>query len=408
MFAPPSAGDLDAWNNGQNANITISNLTVKGTSSMSGTVSIGGSGLSVFTNGAAFQNNTGGSMAMFGSTQKDLTNATFAAWTNLAGLTGSTTTYLRSDGTQASPGGTVTPPASYSVAGLPSAVSQNGAQVWCSDCLTPWGSGSLAYSDGSVWRLIASKIQAAADVPTFLRYAYAAAWSGTSTLLVSRFNDEVNGDGGATMVSDPGMIWQATGGAFATVSATAGKSLLIYTINANPSTALFSGPPYLPSAGDYVLFSSSVALPSTLPNGTDDYYMWSGIGTGITAATGNDIAGFLYDPTKASPAGGGITATANWNCVTGRGGVFETTDSGIPATNSVYITLTGVMNSLTNVVFYINGTAVATNSTASKTPNAVIRMQRFGFVKTNGAGTRQAGYDWAAYYKYLANPRTFQ
>lgn len=31
LFAPPSSADLDAWNNGQNANITVSNITVKGT-----------------------------------------------------------------------------------------------------------------------------------------------------------------------------------------------------------------------------------------------------------------------------------------------------------------------------------------------------------------------------------------
>lgn len=78
---------------------------------------------------------------------------------------------------------------SYTVAQLSALTASVGDAAFCTDCLTPNGTGGPVYWDGSAWRLVASNIVATTDVKTYLIEQLRSGQESDTAYDVVEFND---------------------------------------------------------------------------------------------------------------------------------------------------------------------------------------------------------------------------
>ena len=140
---------------------------------------------------------------------------------------------------------------------------------------------------------------------------------------------------------------------------------------------------------------------------TDTWYQHLGFDyDGGGGTVGASYCGFVYDPYKGSAVGSQITATNNWQCVTGASSTFTVTDSGVPFAAQTYQQLCVILNDTTNAVFRINGSIVATNS--SNLPITAL-FPVTAIHKTLGTGLAGQMYvDWIYQSVWWAATRNFQ
>lgn len=295
-------------------------------------------------------------------------------------------------------------PPSYSLSTLPA--SSSGANIWCSDCVLPLGTGGLFYYDGANWRNNVTGIKSANTVPSFLRNCLEAGWTGVGPNIAGDFTDEW-GD----TVTGRGAYWSFTvaSGSMASTSVQ-DQSLLSLGTSAsiNNSTAFIRGQSFVPYS-DFFMISASLA-PLSDSNGSDNFYTMIGFDISGNATVGTHTCSFVYDLYKGSAVGSQISATNNWQCVTGTNGVWTVTDSGVAHTLSpTNQQFSVIYTPKTNAVFWINGVAVATNTTnlPDNPSNALYPIIGVKKTATSVAGLKTY-VDWAGVYKYWGTARNFR
>lgn len=154
------------------------------------------------------------------------------------------------------------------------------------------------------------------------------------------------------------------------------------------TTTSSSAAPSATTAADGFAFSDTALLsfeawiktPSALSDGTDNYTIRVGWDDG-----GADVAGWLYNHS---------TNSGNWTCQTIANNVGTITSSGQAVTADTWHKLKTVVDmSVPRVVFYLNGTAVVTNT--SNIPAGASRRTelRMSIVKSAGTAARILGID---------------
>lgn len=276
---------------------------------------------------------------------------------------------------------------SYTVANLP-ASPDTGAIAYSSNVLTPYGTGGVVFYDGSTWRLVHSYIEAKADLNDYLMAAYAIAYISTTPLTTARLYER-----GLENVYGPDInskYWTTGSGA----STAAYYSESPYKWNAlqleTGTTTTGEG-----SRGGYYLsllanthmqgFKLKVMA---LCDATEKYY----VNFGIMANPwdhATDGTWFAYDMYQEEHSS---SATNNWLCVTSNSGSQTETDSGVAvAVEEVDLV---IIEDSSSAVFYIDGTAVATNTSNL---DAGIRMaDAMHIQKTAGTTEREVH----VYYTY--------
>lgn len=167
---------------------------------------------------------------------------------------------------------------------------------------------------------------------------------------------------------------------FQSGTATNGRCALI----SNGNTIVFGG-------GDWSYETKIDTIP-TLSNATNRYIFWTGFGDLNTSALQGDGAYFVYDEGGIST---GSTATGNWQCVTAAGGSRTWHNSGVAVGLSHQKLRVEVNAAGTQVLFYIGGSLVHTETATIPT---TLFSQVFGFsngiLKNAGNLNRTVGVDY--------------
>jgi hypothetical protein len=190
-----------------------------------------------------------------------------------------------------------------------------------------------------------------------------------------------NGTGATTVISDYGV--NSTENAFGVISQTTGTT-------ATGETHWYNGGA---GGGINLIRFGSQALDwywrsaiSAVSDGTNTYSITNGFGEQVTSKDQNEGAYFTYTH---SVNGG------RWQCVTASGGTRTTTDSGVSASTSYQQFRIVVNQSGTEVLFYIDGSLVATHTTNIPTANTALVSN---IVKSAGNTSRVQYVD---YYKLI-------
>lgn len=176
--------------------------------------------------------------------------------------------------------------------------------------------------------------------------------------------------------NEPGILQAST-----STSASANPNLI------DNQSAMFLG-------GGPLVMEWRVKLPTAIPDGTEDYKIWMGLGDTTTGPNQTDGVVIHLDRS---------VSTTNWLLQTAKAGTRTITDTGIAAdgSGSWHKFRFQVDASATQVIAYIDGTACATNSANIPNTSANLCGKMFGMVKLAGttARTAQIGYvmlsaDW--------------
>lgn len=141
------------------------------------------------------------------------------------------------------------------------------------------------------------------------------------------------------------------------------------------------------AGNDRFFFEASIKVPSTLSGaaGTDQYALQVGFNNQTSGTNTPTDGSYLVHQTN-------LIGNVNWAFITTSNSVSATTiDTGVAVTNSAWYRL-GVHLDATNTVAFINGVAVATNTTRlplARGLNAIVRAPRY-----SGTTTVDALIDW--------------
>lgn len=301
--------------------------------------------------------------------------------------------------------GTVTytnPPAppSFLVGALPAAAT--GTTAWASDMITPWGTGDFVYYDGSYWKGMSTKIRAKSVVADYMLELARVGWEGRTPIQWGIMADNMMN---TTTLRDHFSFFSGSGtgaglgfSSFSSPEDPCGISVQTGTDNNGYYGGV--GGAYYNVAGSYLLTSFRIAL-NAICDGTDNYY--AELGAGGFSTTGIDASAiiFYYDPGDTLALG--VATNGNWKCLTRASSANTVVDSGIAASTS-WTTFT-ILHTSTNAVFWINSTAVATNT--AHIPTGSMNCPRFNITKTLGTNNRYFSLDWVYLAYRFAAARTF-
>ena len=153
------------------------------------------------------------------------------------------------------------------------------------------------------------------------------------------------------------------------------------TTNAGVATIMKTAQSFFGN-GHTLLFQGRAAL-QQLSNGTDRFTINIGFGDNHTISNPNNCAFFKYCDNVNS---------GKWQCITGNGGVFTTTDSGITADTGYHIFGISVNSSGSSIGFYVDGVLVQTITTNIPTANAIGVV--FNIIKSVGTTAVKMAEDW--------------
>lgn len=146
------------------------------------------------------------------------------------------------------------------------------------------------------------------------------------------------------------------------------------------------------------IYFGRVQGPSALSDGTNTFSQR----TGFHSAAANDIVAFLYSDSVHS---------GNWACETQNNGSQTTADSGVVVAAATWYDLQIVINAAgTNVLYYINGTAVCNSGAGISTniPTGFARAVSFApllIQKSAGTTARTAKVDYVQYWMQFTTAR---
>lgn len=273
------------------------------------------------------------------------------------------------------------------VANLPANAA--GKIIYCSDCLTPWGTGALVFNDGTNWRLVNSGVIATTSSETYLisvlksgkvtgdgqyDFGWIDRYSGAASSTVGTYLLRIaTASGTGASISAAGVNVTGSAGALTMTSGTT-----VAPGTAGWKTADF----YLVNQG-YDLCIETVFNLSALSTATDEYWLLFSLTGNATVGSAADanVIGLLYDRAATWGAGGTI---ANWKILTKKVGVGQTiTESSTAVATGVHSLRVYVTPAGTTAHFYIDGTQVGGDVT-SNLP-ASLSSLRMAFEQQNTA-----------------------
>lgn len=201
------------------------------------------------------------------------------------------------------------------------------------------------------------------------------------------FNWNTTGTGGA------GWLTTSSGGALSMVASAANNRPGIFQFSTSTSAtgnpSLIDNQSTLFLGGGPLTMEWSARLTTALPDATDDYDVWFGLGDTTTGSSQTDGVYFMFDR--------GVSAS-NWQFVTAKAGTRTTTDTGIAANGSgTWQRFRFEVNSsATSVIAYIDGVACATNTANLPDTSSNLCGKMFGMLKQAGTTARimQLDYVW--------------
>jgi CTP:molybdopterin cytidylyltransferase MocA len=308
------------------------------------------------------------------------TNANLTAW---AGLTPSGTVTV---GTIQA---TNTVALSYATASLPAAPS-TGTMVYVTDCLTPDGTGGMAVFDGTKYRVLPWGF-----LPTTSFYRHATNCNALGLSFRGAMEEAFFSDSGslASWYDATGTV-SGTGANRYSMSNTGTTEDWLEETTGTTTTgyAWQYDNAYWPT--NYTRWSCwRISMVSGLSDATDRYWTYAGSSDTFNGL-GTFLAGFVYDPAltltnNVSPG----SLSNNLVCVSAAGGTKTWVNSGVAMPtlpNWVTVGVLTAANNAASVEFYVNGTAIVTNST---TPGWTV-VRKVGITKTAGSTARKLATDW--------------
>lgn len=287
----------------------------------------------------------------------------------------------------------------YTVATLP-AGANSGDQIWCSDVLTPWGTGDRVEWNGSAWFTMRARIAATASLPQYMLNALASGWSGSTTISLVRHLDYLGGSSSDKFSLD-GALWDDSTAGTVVSGSSAGRGYITFGTSTSSTTYRAPlGQKWTPAAGDVGQFAWEINL-SALSDDTEKYTFLFGFTdtVGIT----DDAAVFLYDrPNFKTYLGAGYN-TNNWWTVTRVGGANQTNDTGVAVTSGAWHRFV-IQKTTTYDAFFIDGSMVKSNTTVSA---ASLYAPGIYYKKSAGTTERKFSADWMNAHVRYNTARTF-
>jgi hypothetical protein len=156
--------------------------------------------------------------------------------------------------------------------------------------------------------------------------------------------------------------------------------------------------------GGQWLYETYVAIDTNLSNATERYRFLTGFGDLATNANDNNCAIITYD--EGGTANGTI-ASPNWQCVTANNGTRTLTTTTIPVVANTWYKLRIFVNAAaTQILYFVNGTLVATHTTNIPTFALGRRFKiKQGIFKTIGTTNRSVFSDYLIYENNLTTLR---
>lgn len=270
-------------------------------------------------------------------------------------------------------------------ASLPSGTT--GDALYCTDCLTPTGTGSLVFHDGTYWRTVCDGIIATTNVETYLRSCANCGTARSTAKDLIKFTDFLNSSDQtfyATSTNNAGTTGNGLVGAAGRFGAqyanTTGTSQFPIWFTQTELTLGTIG----------ALFISGEFNFGNLSDGTNTYNSRIGLqdGTNSNSLQANGIY-FSYDT-----AGTQHTASANIRLIIRSGSTtYYDADSGVAAVGGSYMVFSIWVNAAANEVkFFLNGTQVGTTQT-SNIPTASMRFV-YNMSRSAGTASRYIYNDW--------------
>ncbi len=250
-------------------------------------------------------------------------------------------------------------------ASLPTGVAA-GYHTYCSDCLTPYGTGDRVMWDGAAWRLTCTGANQALATTSFTTYMLSCVTNGVK---ISTSISEIS--------CMPEFGNSAAFGAFPLVTSAAGtgSSFVLNGVNANGvfaaavvgTTSAGVGSArtiFLPaiSSGDTYECGARVGA-SADSNGTDNYIEWIGFGSSTATNYPTEGAFFLRDRYNATAHN--QSYTNDWIKVTAHSSTYSFSDSGLALSTS-----TGSLDKLKVILTTSSATFMTNDVAAGSSINA--------------------------------------
>jgi hypothetical protein len=156
--------------------------------------------------------------------------------------------------------------------------------------------------------------------------------------------------------------------------------------------------------GGQWLYETYIAIDTNLSTATERYRFLTGFGDLSTNANDNNGAFFTYDE---GGTANGTAASANWQCVTVNNGTRTLTTTSVPVVASTWYKLRIFVNAAaTQILYFVNGTLVATHTTNIPTFALGRRFKiKQGIFKTIGTTNRSVFSDYLIYENNLTTLR---
>lgn len=285
-------------------------------------------------------------------------------------------------------------------ANLPTPAANDFPSLYCTDVITPSGTGGRVQWDGTNWRTFEGNIKATSDIKTYILNCmsqFTTLSTPISTIITARNSVGGNGLGaaGGSIGFPRGAVVSGgvAGGDYSNGAGIGETHSLTTGTGTTGFSALFGPSEQAISSGDYYGFGGVYSL-VTACDGTDTY--WAFVGNNNSASGATPPANgcyFLYDKYTNSITyftTNAVTFTNNWMCVTAKAGVYTVADSGLPVTiagtpaDRLFIIFTS-----TAAYFYTNGVLAQTLNTSGSLPTTVAMYSAFAEIhKTAGTTGR--------------------
>lgn len=269
---------------------------------------------------------------------------------------------------------------------------------YCSDVLTPYGTGGYVFYDGTFWRTRLGNIKAAADYPTYILNCVEAGLNASSRFSFIGY--------GVSEITPGNVGWARSAtssgsGATASTGATGGRGgggyfytgLLQTGTTTGGACAASSGGFLALTSGDFLAGGGCYYSSAAGTNGGDNYWETVGLMPALFGSAASGIVFpqsgvyFLYDPGNTSTLV--TSATNDWWWVNAKAGSYTSGDTGLPHS----ITSTSMdellcASTTTNSMFWTNGVLCA--QSALNIPTLALSAGAM-MVKTNGTTSRFTG-----------------
>lgn len=293
----------------------------------------------------------------------------------------------------------------YTAAALPVGV-DIGYQAYCSNCLTPTGVGDMVSWDGFAWKSVKYGVCATTNVTAYILSCVTNALAidtQLSQIAITDYTIE------SMLYQAPRTVTPSTGSI--AVAADGSEAIGIYT-GYSTSTSSSAAPRMNgafvppPVAGGFYGTGTSLYLTTAIPDGTDNYWIFTGWHNSSAAGFPSEGAAFLYDRYNAAGRASPGAETNHWLCVTTHGSSSTYTDSGLtPSSTTSAPDRLAVIVTTAAVYFYTNGVACATNVT--NIPTGFLTAEKTTITKTLGSNARGMREVRPWMHIRRANARTF-